>query len=214
MAKVAGCLEKSTVVMEAMNELVKVPQIQETMRQLSKEMLKAGVIEEMMDDSMEVALGDDDELDEEADSEVRGVEHVTCDSASAACLQSASLTAKLQPHRNAPALLQSLAAKRQSPSSTSSPTSKQVNKVLFEITEGVMGEEPELEPLPKVRRCAFSFSRLFHCRVLLRAVLLSTHCSPPPPPRRERPKTTTLATTSSWRSCRRCGHKMMRRRLI
>ncbi|XP_067657106.1 charged multivesicular body protein 3-like [Haliotis asinina] len=66
--RLAGALEKSTQVMTSMQALVKVPEIQATMRELSKEMMKAGIMEEMMEDTMEMA--DDEELDDEADEEV------------------------------------------------------------------------------------------------------------------------------------------------
>lgn len=37
--RVAGAMQKSTEVMKAMNSLVKIPEIQATMRELSKEMM-------------------------------------------------------------------------------------------------------------------------------------------------------------------------------
>lgn len=40
--RVAGSLQKSTEVMKAMQNLIKVPEIQATMRELSKEMTKVG----------------------------------------------------------------------------------------------------------------------------------------------------------------------------
>lgn len=40
--RVAGALQRSTDVMKAMQSLVKVPEIQATMRDLSKEMMKVG----------------------------------------------------------------------------------------------------------------------------------------------------------------------------
>ena len=42
MMRVAGCLQKSTVVMQAMSSLVRLPEIQATMAALSKEMMKVG----------------------------------------------------------------------------------------------------------------------------------------------------------------------------
>lgn len=42
--RVAGALQRSTDVMKAMQSLVKVPEIQATMRDLSKEMMKVGSI--------------------------------------------------------------------------------------------------------------------------------------------------------------------------
>ncbi|XP_005093210.1 charged multivesicular body protein 3 [Aplysia californica] len=66
--RIAGALAKSTEVMQSMQQLIKLPEIQATMRDMSKEMMKAGIIEEMLEDTMETL--DDDELDEEADEEV------------------------------------------------------------------------------------------------------------------------------------------------
>ena len=40
MLRVTGCLEKSTAVMSAMSALVKLPEIRETMMEMSKEMTK------------------------------------------------------------------------------------------------------------------------------------------------------------------------------
>lgn len=42
--RVAGSLQKSTEVMKAMQNLIKVPEIQATMRDLSKEMMKVSRI--------------------------------------------------------------------------------------------------------------------------------------------------------------------------
>ncbi|KAL3863302.1 hypothetical protein ACJMK2_005067 [Sinanodonta woodiana] len=67
--RLAGALEKSTVVMKSMQSLIKVPEIMATMREMSKEMMKAGIIEEMLEDTME-GLEDQDELEEEAQEEV------------------------------------------------------------------------------------------------------------------------------------------------
>ncbi|XP_011674708.1 charged multivesicular body protein 3 [Strongylocentrotus purpuratus] len=63
--RVSGALEKSTVVMKAMQSLVKVPEIQATMMELSKEMMKAGIIEEMMEDTFESL----DDVEEDATQE-------------------------------------------------------------------------------------------------------------------------------------------------
>lgn len=67
--KVAGSLEKSTEVMVAMQHLVKLPEISATMREMSKEMMKAGILEEMIDETME-SLEDTEEIEEEAQSEI------------------------------------------------------------------------------------------------------------------------------------------------
>lgn len=40
--RIAGALEKSTQVMVSMQQLVKVPEIMATMREMSKEMMKVG----------------------------------------------------------------------------------------------------------------------------------------------------------------------------
>ena len=40
MTKIAGCLQKSTVVMRAMGALLNIPDLQASMRELSKEMMK------------------------------------------------------------------------------------------------------------------------------------------------------------------------------
>lgn len=67
--RVAGSLSKSTEVMTAMQALVKLPEVAATMRDMSKEMMKAGIIEEMIDETME-SLEDVDEMEEEAQKEV------------------------------------------------------------------------------------------------------------------------------------------------
>ncbi|KAJ4001123.1 vacuolar sorting protein Vps24 [Lentinula boryana] len=68
MAKFTGTLQKSTEIMKLSNSLVKLPQVSQSMREMSMEMTKAGILEEMMDDTL--ALDDDEELEEEADEEV------------------------------------------------------------------------------------------------------------------------------------------------
>ncbi|KAG8194898.1 hypothetical protein JTE90_029189 [Oedothorax gibbosus] len=67
--RVAGSVEKSTEVMKSMQNLVKMPEVAKTMQEMSKEMMKAGIIEEMMEDTFE-GLGDEEELEEEAQEEV------------------------------------------------------------------------------------------------------------------------------------------------
>ncbi|KAG8546479.1 hypothetical protein GDO81_018825 [Engystomops pustulosus] len=67
--KVSGSLQKSTEVMKAMQNLVKIPEIQATMRDLSKEMMKAGIIEEMLEDTFE-GMEDQDEMEEQAEMEI------------------------------------------------------------------------------------------------------------------------------------------------
>ncbi|XP_046382810.1 charged multivesicular body protein 3 [Ischnura elegans] len=67
--RVAGSLQKSTDVMQAMQTLVRVPEVAETMRNMSREMMKAGIIEEMLEETME-SIEDTEELEEEAQEEV------------------------------------------------------------------------------------------------------------------------------------------------
>ncbi|KAK9804420.1 hypothetical protein WJX72_011763 [[Myrmecia] bisecta] len=69
MAKVAGSLKQSGEVMKLVNDLMKVPELMGTMQQMSKEMMKAGVIDEMMEDAMDSAL-DSEEVEEDAEAEV------------------------------------------------------------------------------------------------------------------------------------------------
>ncbi|PAV20823.1 mitochondrial NAD-dependent isocitrate dehydrogenase subunit 2 precursor [Pyrrhoderma noxium] len=71
MVKVTGTLQKSTEIMKLSNSLIKLPQISQTMREMSMEMTKAGIMEEMLDDVMD--MEDDEELEEEADAEVEKV---------------------------------------------------------------------------------------------------------------------------------------------
>ncbi|XP_061699901.1 charged multivesicular body protein 3 [Syngnathoides biaculeatus] len=66
---VAGSLQKSTEVMKAMQSLVKIPEIQATMRDLSKEMMKAGIIEEMLEDTFE-SMEDGEDMEEAVEEEV------------------------------------------------------------------------------------------------------------------------------------------------
>ncbi|KAJ8372363.1 hypothetical protein AAFF_G00289960 [Aldrovandia affinis] len=67
--RVAGSLQRSTEVMKSMQSLVRIPEIQATMRELSKEMMKAGIIEEMLEDTFE-GMEDEDEMEEAAEEEV------------------------------------------------------------------------------------------------------------------------------------------------
>eukprot|EP00771_Trimastix_marina_P001170 gnl/Trimastix_PCT/2223.p1 GENE.gnl/Trimastix_PCT/2223~~gnl/Trimastix_PCT/2223.p1 ORF type:complete len:212 (+),score=49.70 gnl/Trimastix_PCT/2223:40-675(+) len=72
MIRVVGGIQKSTEVMSAMNSLVRVPEIAQSMATLSREMTRAGIIEETVDDAFESALGEpDDEI--AADAEINKV---------------------------------------------------------------------------------------------------------------------------------------------
>jgi charged multivesicular body protein 3 len=67
MSKVAGALEQSTSVMQAMSQVVKLPQVTEACRTMAQEMSRAGIIQEMTDDMFEMMEPDDmeDEVEEE-----------------------------------------------------------------------------------------------------------------------------------------------------
>nr|CAH7732817.1 unnamed protein product [Callosobruchus chinensis] len=67
--RVAGSLQKSTEVMAAMQRLVRIPEVAHTMQEMSKEMMKAGIIEEMLDDAMD-EFEDTEEMEEAAQSEI------------------------------------------------------------------------------------------------------------------------------------------------
>jgi hypothetical protein len=68
MSRTAEVFGKSTAIMKSMAKLVKAPTIGATMREMSAEMTKMGIIEEVMDDAMEVM--EDEDLEDEADEEV------------------------------------------------------------------------------------------------------------------------------------------------
>lgn len=55
--------------MKLSNSLIKLPELSQTMRAMSTEMMKAGIMEEMLDDTME-GLDDEEELEDEAQDEV------------------------------------------------------------------------------------------------------------------------------------------------
>lgn len=55
--------------MQAMQRLVRLPEIAETMREMSREMTKAGILEEMIEETME-SLEDSEDILEEAQAEV------------------------------------------------------------------------------------------------------------------------------------------------
>lgn len=67
--RVAGSLQKSTEVMAAMQRLIRIPEVAQTMQEMSKEMMKAGIIEEMLDETFE-DMEDSEEMEEAAQSEI------------------------------------------------------------------------------------------------------------------------------------------------
>ncbi|GMI80589.1 hypothetical protein like AT5G22950 [Hibiscus trionum] len=68
-ARTVGHLSKSAEVMKLVNNLMKAPQMAATMQEFSKEMTKAGVIEEIVNDSLDSAL-DSEDIEEETEEEV------------------------------------------------------------------------------------------------------------------------------------------------
>jgi charged multivesicular body protein 3 len=72
--KLAGVLQKSTEVMKAMNSLMKLSQLNQTMTAMAREMEKAGLIEEMVDE----ALDDEEDIDEDVEEEVNKVIDELC----------------------------------------------------------------------------------------------------------------------------------------
>lgn len=67
--KIKGSLQKSTAIMQDMNQLVRVPQISRTVQELSKELTKSGVIDEMVTDMLDSAEweAEDEDQNEEID---------------------------------------------------------------------------------------------------------------------------------------------------
>lgn len=71
MMKVQGCIEKSSVIMHSMNELINVKELNEVMGSMAREMERAGLIDEIVGDALDSM--EPEGLDEEADLEVEKV---------------------------------------------------------------------------------------------------------------------------------------------
>jgi charged multivesicular body protein 3 len=71
MLKVQGVMGKSTEIMSAMNQLVNIPELSATMQEMAKEMMRAGIIDEVMQESM--AMAEPDGLELEADAEINKI---------------------------------------------------------------------------------------------------------------------------------------------
>ncbi|KAJ4296655.1 Vacuolar protein-sorting-associated protein 24 [Kalmusia sp. IMI 367209] len=67
--KIEGSIRASTGIMKDVNSLVRLPELTGTMRELSGELMKAGIIEEMVGDTLDDSALMEDE-DEEAEGEV------------------------------------------------------------------------------------------------------------------------------------------------
>ncbi|CAM9394599.1 unnamed protein product [Ascophyllum nodosum] len=68
MVKVTGCIQKSTEIMAAIGKLVKIPEVQKNMFDLAREMERAGLVEDVIEDGL--ALTDAEGLDAQVDQEV------------------------------------------------------------------------------------------------------------------------------------------------
>ncbi|KAG7893687.1 hypothetical protein KL935_002376 [Ogataea polymorpha] len=73
MIKLKGSMQKSTEIMKDMNQLVRLPQIGHTVQELSRELMKSGVIDEMMDDMLETTDVYEEEEDEDVDEVLRNI---------------------------------------------------------------------------------------------------------------------------------------------
>lgn len=73
MRTLSSQMADSAGLMREVNSLVKLPQLQGTMIELEKELMKAGIISEMVDDTMEAVQDQDEELDEEIEKEVNRI---------------------------------------------------------------------------------------------------------------------------------------------
>jgi len=68
--KIEGSLKASTRIMKDVNTLIRLPELTGTMQELSQELMKAGIIEEMVGDSLpndELLEGEDEEAETEVD---------------------------------------------------------------------------------------------------------------------------------------------------
>jgi charged multivesicular body protein 3 len=66
--KIEGSIRSSVGIMKEVNSLVRLPELTGTMRELSQELVKAGIIEEMVGDSLPDELEEeDDEVETEVD---------------------------------------------------------------------------------------------------------------------------------------------------
>lgn len=68
--KIEGSIKASTGIMKDVNSLVRLPELTGTMRELSQELVKAGIIEEMVDDTLsndQLMDGEDEEAETEVD---------------------------------------------------------------------------------------------------------------------------------------------------
>jgi len=70
--KIEGSIRASVGIMKDVNSLVRLPQLTGTMRELSQELVRAGIIEEMVGDSLPEELEEEDEQAEDEVDKVLG----------------------------------------------------------------------------------------------------------------------------------------------
>ena len=68
--KIQGVLQQSTEVMKAMGALINVPEVQANMMEMSREMTKMGIIQEMTDDAMDQLNDPDMDTLEETEKQI------------------------------------------------------------------------------------------------------------------------------------------------
>ncbi|KAJ8146883.1 hypothetical protein OXX80_007760 [Metschnikowia pulcherrima] len=71
MQKLTQSMQASTGIMKDVNSLIHIGAITSTMQELSKELMKAGIINEMMDDMVDLEM--DEELEDESQEEVNRI---------------------------------------------------------------------------------------------------------------------------------------------
>lgn len=68
--KLEQSMKSSTGLMKEVNTLLRMPELMGTMNQLGQELMKSGIIEEMVDDTLDTVGEDEDGIEEAADEEV------------------------------------------------------------------------------------------------------------------------------------------------
>lgn len=70
--KIQGSMKTSTGVMKEVNQLVRLPELTGSMQQLSMELVKSGIIDEMVGDTLDT-LDDNEMVDEDAEKEIDSI---------------------------------------------------------------------------------------------------------------------------------------------
>ncbi|KAI5953904.1 VPS24 [Candida margitis] len=73
MNKLTKSIHSSTSIMKDVNSLIHIGAVSQTMQELSKELTKAGIINEMMDDMVDLEYDEDEELESESQEEVNKI---------------------------------------------------------------------------------------------------------------------------------------------